>query len=47
MLRRTIQRQLSRKPTFLPDSASRAVGYDLRFTKHPATGSFMRTTDIR
>ena len=46
-MRRTIERQLSRKPTLLPGAASGAIGHDLPFTKHPATGSFMRIRDVR
>jgi hypothetical protein len=47
LLRRTIERQLSRKPTFLPGAASGAVGHDLSFTKHPAIGSYMRIADLK
>ncbi|MGB5535065.1 MAG: hypothetical protein WBN08_04115, partial [Thiogranum sp.] len=45
LLRCTIERQLSRKPTFLPGAASGAIGHDLSFTKHSAIGSFMRIAD--
>jgi len=47
LLRCTIERQLSRKPTFLPDAASGAIGQDLPITKHLGVGSYMRTSVVR
>jgi hypothetical protein len=46
LLRRTIERQLSRKPTLLPGAASGAIGEDLSITKHLGAGSNMRIADL-
>ena len=46
LLHCTIERQLSRKPTFLPGAASHAIGQDLPITKHLGAGSYIRTGDI-
>ena len=47
LLRRTIERQLSRKPTFVPGAASGAVVQDLSIMKHLGAGGFMRIADLR
>ena len=46
LLHRTIERQLSRKPTFRPSAASGAVGHNLPLAGCLPTGSCMRIRDI-